>query len=370
MTSFVESCIDAVTGPATAAARSARHRPRAAKLLKVLKDKKNILITTHLHPDPDALASGAGLATLLENSLPDAKVTMSIKGRIGGGINEVFVRQAHFKLAPWDDATIKDFDAILLLDTQPSFPFNPLPPGAEVIGVIDHHRTSYQKPHCPFCDVRIDVGATSSIIFSYFMELEVPIRPDLAATLLYAIESDLAGAAGTPGELDNIALSSLTLLADPRRLYQMRYADLPQSYYASFAEGLANAVFYDHAIISHLDQIDSLERPAVVADFLLRFDKVDWAMVTAVAEGKLFMSLRTSAARPSASDMAKRLMRKIGQGGGHRTKAGGFIDLETNSSAEVERWREVLRRRFLRALVIKGARPQRLVGKTESAAAP
>ena len=43
------------------------------------------------------------------------------------------------------------------------------------------------------------------------MELEVAIKPDLAATLLYAIESDLAGAAGTPGELDNIALSSLTL---------------------------------------------------------------------------------------------------------------------------------------------------------------
>src|SRR5690606_39638589 len=68
----------------------------------------------------------------------------------------------------------------------------------------------------------------SSIIFSYFMELEVPISRDLGAMLLFAIESDLAGAAGTPGELDNIALSSLTLIADPRKLYKMRYVDLPQ----------------------------------------------------------------------------------------------------------------------------------------------
>ena len=71
----------------------------------------------------------------------------------------------------------------------------------------------------------------------------MPIRPDLAATLLYGIESDLAGAAGTPGELDNIALSSLTLLADPRKLYQMRYVDLPQSYYIAYASGLSNAIY-------------------------------------------------------------------------------------------------------------------------------
>jgi nanoRNase/pAp phosphatase (c-di-AMP/oligoRNAs hydrolase) len=204
------------------------------------------------------------------------------------------------------------------------------------------------------------------MIFSYFMELEVPIKSDLAATLLYAIESDLAGAAGTPGELDNIALSSLTLLADPRKLYQMRYVDLPQSYYANFSEGLINAVFYDHALLSHLEKIDSLERPAVLADFLLRFDQVDWALVTAVVDKKLILSLRNrGSSKLSAADLAKRLMRNIGEGGGHRTKAGGFIQLETDSPAEVERWREVVRRRYLRALQIKGARPQRLVAKNE-----
>jgi hypothetical protein len=261
MNAFVESCVDTVAGSAVAAQRNARGRPRAIKLLKLLADKKNILVTTHVHPDPDALASGTALCYLLEQKLKSANVTMSIKGRIGGGINEVFVRHANLKLQPWDDARTGEYDAIILLDTQPSFPFNPLPAGTQAWAVIDHHRSSYSRPHCPFCDIRVDVGATSSIIFSYFMELEVPIRPDLAATLLYAIESDLAGAAGAPGELDNIALSSLTLLADPRKLYQMRYADLPQSYYGTFSEGLLNAVYYDHAVLSHLDHIDSLERP-------------------------------------------------------------------------------------------------------------
>src|SRR5690606_4215380 len=160
----------------------------------------------------------------------------------------------------------------------------------------------------------------SSIIFSYFMELEVPISRDLGAMLLFAIESDLAGAAGTPGELDNIALSSLTLIADPRKLYKMRYVDLPQSYYIAYANGINNAVSYDQAILSHLDKIDSPEKPAIIADLLLRFDQAQWTLVTAVTQdNNLLLSLRTGGTTRSAADVMRRLVRSIGEGGGHRT---------------------------------------------------
>jgi len=367
-TAFVESCVETVAGSAAAAERRSRGRPRAKMLLDLLADKKNVLITTHQHPDPDALASGLALCALLGAKLKTAKVNFSIKGRIGGGINEMFVRLSNLKLLPWDDSKLGEFDAIVLLDTQPMFAFSPLPPGVKALAVIDHHRGKSRKAlsDCDFCDVRTDVGATSSIVFSYFMELEVPIKGDLAATLLYAIETDLAGAAGTPGELDQIALSSLTLMADSRKLYQMRYVDLPQGYYLAYANGLANGVYWNDgtsgAAFSHLETIDSMEQPAVIADFLLRFDKVQWALVTAVHESKLVMSIRTSDTRKlSAADMARKILRQIGEGGGHRTKAGGFIKLETGSDAEVERLREKIRRRYLRSLGIKGQRGQKLV---------
>ncbi len=324
MTAFVESCLETVAGSAHAAERKAKGKPRARKLVKLLEGKRNVLVTTHEHPDPDALASAVGLSTLLRTVLPDSKITVSIKGKISGGVNAVFVREADLKLAPWDEAGLKDYDAILLVDVQPMFAFSPLPPGVEPIGVIDHHRGKRgKKLTCPFCDVRTDVGATASIIFSYFMELEVGISPALGATLLYAIESDLAGAAGQPGELDNVALSSLTLIADPRKLYQMRYVDLPQTYYVAYAQAMANAVYTDNALLSHLDSIDSLEQPAVMADFLLRFDKAQWALVTAVNEGKLILSLRTSAPKDSAADVMRRLLRGIGEGGGHTRRPAG-----------------------------------------------
>ena len=361
MTAFVESCVGTIADSAVALERRIHGKPRAEKLLRLLKEKKNILVTAHEHPDPDALASTVGLARLLEATLDGAKITLAFKGRVGGGLNEAFVKYSSLKWQPWDDATLPGYDAILLLDTQPAFAYNPLPAGMMPFAVIDHHRSRGRKPACPFCDIRTDVGATCSLIFSYFMELEVPIRPDLGATLLFGIESDLAGAAGTPGELDNIALSGLTLIADPRKLYQMRYVDLPQSYYTAYASALANAYWYDNALLSHLDSIDSMEKPAVMGDFLLRFDKVQWALVTAVYEGRLMMSLRTSGPKCSAADVMRRLTRNIGLGGGHRTKAGGFIKLETGSAAEVDRIRSIVRRRYLRSVGSAVSRGQKLV---------
>ena len=363
MTSFVESCVETAISRAASVARGTRHRPRAGKLLHVLQGKKKILVTTHQYPDPDALASTHAMAYLLNRKLKDAQVTVAVKGNITGGYNKAFLDLTDLKPVPFEQINTADYDAILLLDAQPNFKLNPLPPGVAPTAVIDHHRSPGRRPKCPFCDIRTDVGATSSIIFSYFMELEADIPSDLAATLLFAIETDLAGAAGQPGQLDNMALSSLTLTADTRKLYKMRYADLPLGIYAAYASGLANAVYYDSVLVSHLDTIDSPEAPAVLADFLLRYEPIEWVLVTALHPSgqSLVMSLRTADTKASAAELMRRLTRGIGDGGGHRTKAGGSIPLETASAAEVDRARQHVRRRLLRSLHIPTSKGQRLV---------
>jgi nanoRNase/pAp phosphatase (c-di-AMP/oligoRNAs hydrolase) len=314
-----------------------------------------------MHPDPDALASSLALCVLLTAKLKDATVRLSVKGEIGGGLNSAFTRYTTLELTPWRDSALGKYDAIILLDTQPNFAYSPLPAGVVPTVVIDHHPTRGRRPACPFCDIRTDVGATSSIVFSYFMELQTPIPPDLSATLLYAIESDLAGSAGAPTQLDNIALSSLTLTANMRKLYQMRYVDLPQSYYIAYSAGLANAMFFDELMMSYIGPIDSLEKPAVIADFLLRFEKVQWSLVTAVHGTRLVMSLRTSSSKGSAGEAMRRLVRNLGEGGGHRSKAGGYINLQNGSPTEIDRIRKKLRARLLRILGIPPERGERLV---------
>jgi hypothetical protein len=73
------------------------------------------------------------------------------------------------------------------------------------------------------------------------------------------------------------------------------------------------------------------------------------------------MSVRTNSDTHSAADLVRRMVRGIGEGGGHRTKAGGNIKLQSDAPAEIDRLRDTLRRRYLRALNIQGTRGQRLV---------
>src|SRR5687768_7699592 len=115
MTAFVESCMKTVTGSAVAVARRTRGRPRARQLLRALAGKKNILITTHAYPDPDAMASSLALCKLLSVHLPDAKTTISVKGGSGGGLNEMFAKLTELNPTPWDDAALANFDGIIVI---------------------------------------------------------------------------------------------------------------------------------------------------------------------------------------------------------------------------------------------------------------
>ncbi|MFI5379593.1 MAG: bifunctional oligoribonuclease/PAP phosphatase NrnA [Tepidisphaerales bacterium] len=364
MTTFIESCVETVTDSAKLVERTSRTRPRAARLLRILRDKRDVLVTTHLHPDPDALASCYAMATLLRARLPEARVTVAVKGKIGGGYNTAFQTETDMRLEPWDDEHLHDYDAVILLDVQPGLSFSPLPEDVPPIAVVDHHRTRGGKMRIPFHDVRTDVGATSSIMFSYLMDMEVDIPSDLAAALLFAIETDLAGAAGQPRDLDNMALSSLTLLADTHRLYRMRHSPLPLSIYTAIRDALVNAMIYDEAMASHIEYIESQETPAVAADFLLRYEHVQWVLVTAISGQNLVMSLRTHSDRITAAELMRKIIGRLGEGGGHRTKGGGSIRLATGSDTEVEQLRRKLLKRMLRALgVPTNTRGQRLVNE-------
>ena len=76
---------------------------------------------------------------LLRTNLKDAIVHFSVKGQVGGGINDAFTRYAKLDIEPWDEAQLKSYDAIILLDTQPLFAYSPLPPDVTATAVIDHH---------------------------------------------------------------------------------------------------------------------------------------------------------------------------------------------------------------------------------------
>jgi nanoRNase/pAp phosphatase (c-di-AMP/oligoRNAs hydrolase) len=339
---------------------------RAHRLVRLLAGQHNILVTTHEHPDPDALAACIGMRELLSQLLPHAEVTVSFKGRIGGGLNSIFAQYSGHHVEAWDLEALPSHDAIVLVDCQPTFSHSPLPAGINATAVVDHHPTVRGKAYtAAFIDVRRHVGASCSIVYGYFHEMGMTVPKDVSALMLFGIESDLAGVAGTPGKLDNLAISSLFLSADARAYHAIRYVDLPRSYYISFYRALRSAVLYGRALTSFLGEVDSPEQPAVMADMLLRSESVDWALVMGVHEGSLLLSLRTFKPERPAGKIMTRLVRRLGEGGGHPTKAGGSIPLTPGSEDEIRRHLELVRRRLLRSLKIRGERATPLVPDAE-----
>ena len=49
------------------------------------------------------LASSMAMLTLLRTKLTGATISMSVKGQIGGGLNDAFARYAKLDLVAWDD---------------------------------------------------------------------------------------------------------------------------------------------------------------------------------------------------------------------------------------------------------------------------
>lgn len=357
MTTFVDSCIDTMNSTAKQVQR--RVRPHARKMLRALQGKSNILITTHTHPDPDAAGSCLGIKKLLESALPEAKATIRFKGQSNAPRLAGFAKTAQIHFDPWRDDDLDAFDAIILLDTQPGFSVSPLPAGVLPTVLIDHHRGRGRRTKLAFSDVRVDVGATASIVFSYFMELQLPIDPTLAAALLYAIECDIAGAAGQQSQLDTVAISGLTLVADIRKLWQMRYVEIPAGYYTAFARSVDHAMRYDNVLITHCGKIEQVEEAALLADGLLRCEGIDVVLATAEHDGRLILSLRNELPRTSAGELIRRIVNKIGDGGGHRTKAGGQIQLD-DTAGSIDKLQATLKRRLLRCLSITNTRGVRL----------
>ena len=73
-------------------------------------------------------------------------------------------------------STPTPFDIIALVDSQPETGNNSLPPGHRIDIVVDHHPPRAGSARAPWCDIRPELGATSTIVFEYLRERAGPDR--------------------------------------------------------------------------------------------------------------------------------------------------------------------------------------------------
>jgi nanoRNase/pAp phosphatase (c-di-AMP/oligoRNAs hydrolase) len=306
-----------------------------------------------------------GLAHLVETRL-GLPTRLTRDGVISRAENRAMVELLDIDLSPVESLTWDDpGEAVVMVDSQPNTGRHNLDGDVPLYAVIDHHDTPGDVSDIPFVDVRQTVGATCSVVTSYLIEQNLALPPRLATGLVYGIETELGGYPREASDLDEGALIYLYPLADKDLLARIRNARLPQSYFGCLVQALQSSFIYDRLIISWINELPQPELAAEVADFLMRFEEIDWALAGGVYEDKLILSVRSSAPHAQAGELLRKVVGNLGRAGGHDRRAGGTVVLASTAASHVEEVRGELRRRLLKALRIEECRGQRLVSRKE-----
>jgi nanoRNase/pAp phosphatase (c-di-AMP/oligoRNAs hydrolase) len=329
-------------------------------IVEWLRGKGTILIVTHDHPDPDALAAAVALRHLILMKTGQ-EATIAFGGVIGRRENLAMVEELEIKAVPLDGLDLDGFNAVCMVDTQPGTGNNSYPADRRVDLVIDHHQTKELTEACRWVDVRQEYGASATILFEYLQAQDVKIATKLATILFYAIKSETEDLGRDWTKSDREAYLKLMPLCNNRILHDITRPKASRGYFKYFETGLKNATIYGHALIFNLDKIDHPEIVAEIADFLMRVEGVEIVMGLGIYQDEGVLSVRTGHVDTHAGSLAQQVIEGLGTGGGHSMTAGGQVrpmPADRQGQADIEK---ILINRLLKRLDCESSEPLPLV---------
>lgn len=295
--------------------------------LVILLKYHRVFIQTHNYPDPDALAAAFGLKELLD--FFDVKADIIFEGSLDKVTGKRMVDEFDMEIHPasnFDDMNEEDY--IVLVDCQKYNRNCTDLPGDEV-ACIDHHPT-FTKCDYKFKDIK-NVGACSSIVADYYRSSGVKPSRNVATALVYGIKMDTNNFGRGVTQMDVDMYAWLFEYSDKKVLEKMQLNSIEFSDLKAYGAAVNNISTYKNIGFAEIpfDCPDGLI--AVISDFLLGIDTVDFSVVWSIRDRGYKFSLRSELKSMDAG----KLMQKVadcfaeGSGGGHQFMAGGFIPVHT-----------------------------------------
>ena len=344
-------------------------RQRSERLLAVLEPFARVVLVSHVNPDPDALASMLGLQSLLAARQPGKPVVLTVDGMIARAENRAMVDLIPIPLVPVEEAAIGPEDAVIMVDSQPRTGRHAIE-AVVPVAVLDHHETGGILEGVQFRDIRANLGATSTMVTGYLLEQGLSITPRLATALLYGIESEAAGYPREAGPLDDGALVWLFPRADKDLLARIKNPKLSQDYFATYQHALSNAFLYGDVVVSWCGAVPQPDIIAELADFFIRFDRVNWALSIGLFGNLMKLSIRAANLGGHSGDVLRDVVNGSGTAGGHDKRAGGAIPLADISPEAVDQALRSVKRRLLERLGIDEHQGHRLLEASPIIQAP
>jgi nanoRNase/pAp phosphatase (c-di-AMP/oligoRNAs hydrolase) len=280
-----------------------------------------VFIQPHNVPDPDAIASCAGMQYLLAQK--GVKTAIVYDRDIEKADSIRMLELFGIEMIPASEAsTLGAEDWALLVDGQKGAGnLSDLP--TEEVACIDHHEYRGNQGYA-FEDIRPEMGACSSIVAEYFFEnsIEPPVK--LATALVFGIMKDTESLTRGLSELDVEMFYRLYRLSDPSLIKVLSGAQLTKSDLDRYAEAFRSVEVYGGIGFMRLDTPDD-SLLASAGDIVLSLDTVEVVVAYSMRPSGAKLSVRSENRAVKANALARSLVEGLGFGGGHDHMAGGFL---------------------------------------------
>ena len=321
---------------------------RSDRFLEVLSTYESILVVAHNNPDPDAIATGWGIASLITAKL-DKKARLVAGGAVLRSENIRFLELLSPPLELLDEVEARPGLAYVLVDCSPTAE-NHLLADTDIraTAVIDHHEQTGPTFRTRFRDIRPHLIACSTIVAQYLREQGFEPSRELATALLYGITSDAASSPVLTHK-DRRAYSWLATRSNYNLLAAVETAPLPRSHFRDLRSALNNAVIIEDCVFCFLPQVAGPETVAEIADLMIRCDGASRVLCAGILGTDVLVSVRNLRSESKASQLIRHCLRGLGQSGGHDRRAGGKIVCSEMGARARQQMGAVLKSRWLEA---------------------
>ncbi|RMG18529.1 MAG: bifunctional oligoribonuclease/PAP phosphatase NrnA [Deltaproteobacteria bacterium] len=323
--------------------------------------RRSAVALTHDNPDPDAMASAAGIKWLLEerHGLP---CELAYGGIIGRAENREFVRVLKVPMVPVHRIRFGTKDFLALVDTQPATGNHSAPLDRTIDLVVDHHPLREGGEGAGLSIVSGDYGATSSIVTQLIRAAGLKPGPELATALFYGVKTDTRSLGRESNAADTEAYNWLFPLSDQTLLTRIEHPEVPRSYFVAYHHAIEAARIYGNVVLLDLGEAYTPDIVPEIAERFIQLEGAKWTVALGRFEEELFLSVRTNDKRRNAGNKVRELTSDLGgSAGGHGQMAGARIPLSGLGKRKAKALTEEVKSRFLNALCVAEIEPERLV---------
>ena len=270
-----------------------------------------------INADPDALASALALRRIMHTRTHAVDILRV--NEVTRPDNLAMVRYLRIPVKPWQPERASAYEHFAMVDSQPAH--HPAFAGLVYGLIIDHHPltdlTGLLAPDA-FCDIRPEVGATSTMMTRFLQALRLRPGPLLATALLYGIRTDTGAFERSGGEDDLRAYQWLSHHAEGNLLRRISRSEYLRDWLPFFSRAFRSLRdCRGGGAYASLNEIKSADLIVSVADFFTRVHGLKWIAVSGIVDKTIIVSFRGDGSR-DIGRFADACFHDVGTAGGHR----------------------------------------------------